>query len=332
VCRPAADECDVEETCSGKSAQCPIDKFRAKGHVCRDNAGRCDVQERCTGASAFCPANTFSNRSYACACAAFGKRVAMPCSGLISTCDDACRPFTMQLSFIAFWKNSSAVRLKIREYIRSSFMRLRRTDRISWPEVTDDGDDDDRNNKKTSRGWALQFAIFVPAYVVGVASSHAVAPLTQADVVDIAADFPATINGVEVCVRCVSLADGTPCPALTATATPRAACLNQNALFLAERTGDLADGAAGGNASSTAGLAPAVIALAVSGSAIVMLAIGALVVRRALQASRSAAVSAIQITEDGATKRASDIEMLPNPLTCKARQCNDMVVEDVEGH
>jgi hypothetical protein len=57
VCRPAAGPCDVAETCTGSSAQCPPDAFVPAGTVCR--AGNmCNPAEVCTGASAACPADT----------------------------------------------------------------------------------------------------------------------------------------------------------------------------------------------------------------------------------------------------------------------------------
>jgi hypothetical protein len=60
VCRASACSgdptcCDLEETCSGTSAACPDDAFKASTVICRDSEERCDLPEHCTGDSAFCP-------------------------------------------------------------------------------------------------------------------------------------------------------------------------------------------------------------------------------------------------------------------------------------
>ncbi len=48
-CRPAADGCDVAESCTGTSADCPADAFAGTGTVCRPAAGDCDVADNCDG-------------------------------------------------------------------------------------------------------------------------------------------------------------------------------------------------------------------------------------------------------------------------------------------
>src|SRR5207244_1620681 len=85
VCRAAAGECDVAESCTGTSATCPADAKQPAGTactadtnpctldrcdgstntcthpagnagaVCRAAAGECDVADTCTGTSAACP-------------------------------------------------------------------------------------------------------------------------------------------------------------------------------------------------------------------------------------------------------------------------------------
>jgi hypothetical protein len=65
VCRAAAlGGCDVPETCSGTSATCPADGYKARGTECRAAAppapglsglGGCDVAETCEGTSSLCP-------------------------------------------------------------------------------------------------------------------------------------------------------------------------------------------------------------------------------------------------------------------------------------
>jgi len=57
VCRPAIGGCDVEEVCTGMSAECPPDEYRNFGYECRPIAmgSLCDVPEFCTGMSPYCP-------------------------------------------------------------------------------------------------------------------------------------------------------------------------------------------------------------------------------------------------------------------------------------
>jgi uncharacterized delta-60 repeat protein len=85
ICRSTSGECDVAETCSGSSPDCPADAHVADGiactpdtlpcstdacssgacrhapgnagTICRAASGECDVAEACTGASPECPAD-----------------------------------------------------------------------------------------------------------------------------------------------------------------------------------------------------------------------------------------------------------------------------------
>nr|QIV64944.1 MDC-6a [Crotalus atrox] len=41
VCRPARSECDIAESCTGQSAECPTDDFHRNGKPCLDNLGYC---------------------------------------------------------------------------------------------------------------------------------------------------------------------------------------------------------------------------------------------------------------------------------------------------
>src|SRR5262249_34143741 len=66
VCRPAAGDCDVAETCTGTSPTCPTDRFAPTTQRCRDAAGECDVAEFCTGASATCPNDVKAAAGTAC--------------------------------------------------------------------------------------------------------------------------------------------------------------------------------------------------------------------------------------------------------------------------
>src|SRR5439155_931616 len=66
VCRPAAGDCDVAETCDGTSTSCPADAFLPTTALCRASAGECDPAEFCTGSSAGCPADAKSTAGRAC--------------------------------------------------------------------------------------------------------------------------------------------------------------------------------------------------------------------------------------------------------------------------
>ncbi|MBX7193266.1 MAG: hypothetical protein K1X94_14525 [Sandaracinaceae bacterium] len=58
VCRGAAGECDIEESCTGLSAVCPTDVFLGAETICRPTAGACDSAELCSGAAAECPGDS----------------------------------------------------------------------------------------------------------------------------------------------------------------------------------------------------------------------------------------------------------------------------------
>uniref|UniRef100_R4FIC4 SVMP-Den-9 n=1 Tax=Denisonia devisi TaxID=529689 RepID=R4FIC4_DENDV len=40
-CRAAKDDCDLPESCTGQSAECPTDRFQRNGHPCQNNKGYC---------------------------------------------------------------------------------------------------------------------------------------------------------------------------------------------------------------------------------------------------------------------------------------------------
>src|SRR5882724_8359825 len=88
VCRAAAGECDLAETCTGSSASCPTTDVKKAsgiactddgnpctpcqhpagnaGAVCRAAAGECDLVDTCTGTSATCPADVKKSLGTAC--------------------------------------------------------------------------------------------------------------------------------------------------------------------------------------------------------------------------------------------------------------------------
>jgi len=93
VCRVAAGDCDVPETCNGSSTSCPADGFAPSSTVCRPSAGVCDVPENCTGDSAACPTDAFRPSAYECRPSAGVCDAPENCTGGSATCPtDAFRP------------------------------------------------------------------------------------------------------------------------------------------------------------------------------------------------------------------------------------------------
>jgi hypothetical protein len=86
VCRPAADVCDSAEFCSGTDVGCPTDSFKPNSAECRPSAGACDVAEFCTGGSPSCPTNDFKPASTECRAATGVCDVAESCSGTSAAC------------------------------------------------------------------------------------------------------------------------------------------------------------------------------------------------------------------------------------------------------
>jgi hypothetical protein len=81
VCRAAAGTCDVEETCTGSSTNCPTDVKRPSSYVCRVQNGNCDVAENCNGGNN-CPSDGYSPSTLTCRAAS--------CSGGIATLLSKC--------------------------------------------------------------------------------------------------------------------------------------------------------------------------------------------------------------------------------------------------
>lgn len=89
-CRESAGGCDVEETCTGTSSQCPEDAVAAASVVCRPAlpGAPCDVTENCTGTSVVCPEDGFLPASAVCRPEVPGSAcdVAENCTGTAREC------------------------------------------------------------------------------------------------------------------------------------------------------------------------------------------------------------------------------------------------------
>src|SRR5262245_53195990 len=86
ICRASAGECDVAETCTGTSAECPADAFAPPTTPCRPSSGVCDVAEMCTGTSATCPADEFAPATTVCRTATDACDRAETCTGTSASC------------------------------------------------------------------------------------------------------------------------------------------------------------------------------------------------------------------------------------------------------
>jgi cysteine-rich repeat protein len=98
VCRSSAGECDLEEKCTGQSADCPIDAKSTD--ICRNVAGDCDVAEYCDGQNDYCPADSFLSDTTECRASGGVCDLAEFCTGLSADCPfdlkstAECRPAT----------------------------------------------------------------------------------------------------------------------------------------------------------------------------------------------------------------------------------------------
>ncbi len=86
MCRPANGFCDVAETCNGTTAQCPSDNFATAGTVCRNANGTCDIVETCTGTSTECPIDKLKTAGATCRPANGFCDVAETCNGTTAQC------------------------------------------------------------------------------------------------------------------------------------------------------------------------------------------------------------------------------------------------------
>ena len=90
VCRAASGTCDVAETCTGSSGECPTDVFQAVGTVCGDGPAPCSAQDACDG-SGHCLPHDFADNT-PCndgdACTVEDVCLSTICTGTTKTCED----------------------------------------------------------------------------------------------------------------------------------------------------------------------------------------------------------------------------------------------------
>ncbi len=99
-CRPSTGDCDVAETCSGSSYDCPADLYLTSGTECRSAVGLCDAAEYCDGINNNCPADLYLTAGTECRSAIGDCDLAEFCDGSSNNCPvdvrstDECRPST----------------------------------------------------------------------------------------------------------------------------------------------------------------------------------------------------------------------------------------------
>ena len=86
ICRPSAGPCDVSESCTGWSAQCPDDVFASDLTICRWPVDLCDKAEHCTQTAPECPDDVFYPQGYVCRTAVDVCDKPETCSGTSVTC------------------------------------------------------------------------------------------------------------------------------------------------------------------------------------------------------------------------------------------------------
>jgi hypothetical protein len=104
TCRPSAGPCDLTESCTGTSQDCPADGFQASNFQCRAAAGPCDLPENCDGSSAPCPADAFRPSGTVCRAPVGNCDLTENCDGASPDCPadvvepsgTVCRPATGQ--------------------------------------------------------------------------------------------------------------------------------------------------------------------------------------------------------------------------------------------
>jgi hypothetical protein len=80
VCRPAGGPCDLPESCSASSPECPPDRLVEARTTCRASTAPCDAAERCDGAHAACPVDGLAPSGTTC------RPSSVPCDA-VETCD-----------------------------------------------------------------------------------------------------------------------------------------------------------------------------------------------------------------------------------------------------
>jgi List-Bact-rpt repeat protein len=87
VCRAAAGQCDVAETCTGASSVCPADVFASSATTCTgaSQGGACDAADHCGGTSNTC-VDGFEPSTVECRPAIDGCDVAETCTGSSGSC------------------------------------------------------------------------------------------------------------------------------------------------------------------------------------------------------------------------------------------------------
>ncbi|HEY3452172.1 MAG TPA: hypothetical protein VGK67_37860 [Myxococcales bacterium] len=88
VCRPAAGDCDVPETCSGTDLACPADAVKAADVAvpCRPSLGKCDPDEFCDGVGPACPAEVILQAGTVCRESAGACDPKETCDGTLPEC------------------------------------------------------------------------------------------------------------------------------------------------------------------------------------------------------------------------------------------------------
>src|SRR5207249_7360768 len=84
VCRAAADECDLAESCTGTGPSCPADAKKASGTACTSDGNPCTL-DQCDGTSVACQ-HPAGNAGTVCRASAGVCDVAETCTGTSSTC------------------------------------------------------------------------------------------------------------------------------------------------------------------------------------------------------------------------------------------------------
>ncbi len=95
-CRPAADNCDLAETCDGTGYECPDEAYAVSGTECALATGQCDLADTCDGAGSCVPSSAAANGTSCDTCAAGPcECIEATCSGLLTSCNEIKAAFPM---------------------------------------------------------------------------------------------------------------------------------------------------------------------------------------------------------------------------------------------